>query len=202
MKIQDRIQIRELTFAEAREIYVNHLRKDFPRSERKPFSRIRSAMQKGEYSCYGAWTGDELAGYAFLAYYRLGESRIGLLDYFAVLSDRRGQGLGSEILRRLSPDRLSLSCILIETEKIMAGLDDEEREIRKRRVCFYERAGASRSGVSTSLFGVDFDILIMPESGKKINRETAWQLTDFVYRRMYRSLRYNGTAQVLRLQQS
>ena len=42
----------------------------------------------------------------------------------------------------------------------------------------------------------------MTESGKKINGETARRLTDYVYRRMYGPLRYTGTAQVLRLQQS
>ena len=202
MNRQDEIEIRELSYAEAREIYVNHLRKDFPRSEVKPFSRIRSGMRKGAYRCFGAFLGNELAGYAFLAHYRLGKTAVGLLDYFAVVTGRRGQGLGSEILRKLSPARLSLFCILIETEQIVPGLADADREIRERRVRFYERAGACRSGVSTRLFGVAFDIFLMTESGKKIDREMARRLTDYVYRRMYGPLRYTGTAQVLRLQQS
>ena len=148
MNRQDEMEIRELSYAEAREIYVNHLRKDFPRSEVKPFSRIRSGMRKGAYRCFGAFLGNELAGYAFLAHYRLGKTAVGLLDYFAVVTGRRGQGLGSEILRQLSPARLSLFCILIETEQIVPGLADADREIRERRVRFYERAGACRSGVS------------------------------------------------------
>ena len=95
MNRQDEMEIRELSYAEAREIYVNHLRKDFPRSEVKPFSRIRSGMRKGAYRCFGAFLGNELAGYAFLAHYRLGKTAVGLLGYFAVVTGRRGQGLGS-----------------------------------------------------------------------------------------------------------
>ena len=108
-----------------------------------------------------------------------------LLDYFAVVPERRGQGTGTEILKDLSPEKLSCSCILIESESVEGASDPEERETRERRIRFYEKCGAVNTGAAALLYGVEYDILAMCARGKSLSAEGACRLTAYMYDRMY-----------------
>lgn len=202
------------TILQAEKIYEEHLIRDFPDNEVKPFAVIEAAMRGGRYQVFAAMLDGELAGYAFLAAGSPAESadlpagtrperhfqpagspagnagtpdgkKVGLLDYFAVVCSKRDQGIGSRIMEALSPEKTGLDCILVESERIMEDLEEEQKKERLRRIRFYERAGAKRSGVYTYLYGVFYDIMIFSAGSATISPQEAFALTDFMYHEMY-----------------
>lgn len=143
---------------EIEEIYKKHMKKDFPRNELKPLSMIISSIDSGNYSCYGLFENEELFGYAcFVALNKDGKNYC-LLDYFAVLSDRRDKGIGSEFLRILREKFSNTEIFLCESEDIKNSIG-EELNTRKRRISFYLRNNFIDTTVRANVFGVDYILL-------------------------------------------
>ncbi|MBQ9064759.1 MAG: GNAT family N-acetyltransferase [Blautia sp.] len=93
--------IKSCDIKEAGEIYKTHMEADFPRDELKPFSAIREMMEAGKYLVFGAYEGDALTGYAYIAIMEKNGIQISLLDYFAVVRGKRGRGTGTFFLKKL-----------------------------------------------------------------------------------------------------
>ena len=180
-----KICLKQLDIRQAHEIYREHIVKDFPPDEVKPFEAIRSMYQRGCYEIYGAYTQEELAAYAFFVTAEYEGKPVALLDYFAVPDGRRGKGLGTAVLRELSPDRLRREAILIENEKIEGVSGNGQKQIRKRRIEFYVRCGAVRTGVYSRLYGVDYEILTLIRQGGSIGAQEVFALTQYIYHRMF-----------------
>ena len=183
------IQIKRLSVTETRQIYENHLRYDFPDNERKPFFIIRREMERGAYEAYGAYAGDQLAGYALICCEEECGVTIALLDYFAVCRGMRGSGIGSAVLRKLHEETLVKDYLLIESESPDKALSDGDRLIRERRIAFYERCGAYHSTVRSKLFKVDYDILAFVKDGMDRSEQALFERTDWMYLRIYPRLR-------------
>lgn len=127
-------------------------RKAFPRCERKPFSVIRRLKREGRSEIlyfYGE------GGFLGLAITVSGGGKV-LLDYLAVKGERRGEGIGSEMLRFLQ-ERFSDKGMFLEIE--IPYDDAENAEERRRRKNFYLRSGMSQTDTRVSLFGVDMELL-------------------------------------------
>lgn len=139
-------------------VYRTHLKKDFPRIERKPLFAIRALRKRGAYECLGAYEGEALAAYVFLAY----AGRAPLIDYLAVVSGGRGAGVGSAVSAALSARYAACDFLLAEVERAEAAESEEERAIRVRRIGFYEKNGWIRTGQRVDLFGADMEILALP----------------------------------------
>ena len=123
-----KLQARQLTLAQAEEIYDKYLKADFPPEEVKPFSAIRRMWEQKNYHTYGFYeqeaAGDLLCAYAFLM--ADNEKRMLLLDYFAVCSQLRGSGYGSLALALLRKECAGWNGILVEVEDDgLPGLEEE-----------------------------------------------------------------------------
>ena len=79
-----------------------------------------------------------------------------LLDYLAVSPDRRGNGLGSQILEQLN-HRYEGKRILLEIEDPDARCKNKEERLRRRS--FYLRNGFAVQDYKVWLFGVKMMIL-------------------------------------------
>lgn len=124
----------------------------FPRSEKKPFSMIRSMHKKGKSDVWYCENGGKFAGLVITIN---GPDKV-LLDYLAVHGKCRGQGFGSEILRQMREQYRGKGVFLeIETVKESA----ENYEERKRRKQFYLSNGMTELGVFVELFGVEMELL-------------------------------------------
>ena len=77
---------KEITF-----LYDTYMRQDFPADELKPLSHILKSVAEGYGFSLGFYEEERLAGYA--VFILCDETECALLDYFASLSDRRGEGL-------------------------------------------------------------------------------------------------------------
>lgn len=118
----------------------------FPAGEKKPFSMIISGQETGLVEILSAEENDTFLGLAIMA--KSGD-RV-LLDYFAIASERRGQGTGSAVLQALK-ERYQGMRIIIEIESTKC-VDEEELVIRTRRKSFYLRT-ALQCCRTTSIFG-------------------------------------------------
>lgn len=114
----------------------------FPPCERVPFALFRAKVEAGDWRLYLAHAGAELAGFAVLI--PLAGTGADLLAYLAVSEAWRNRGIGAHFLCWLA-DRLRqegrVSGLVLEVESDDAG-SEAERELRLRRIGFYQRNGA------------------------------------------------------------
>lgn len=167
---------------EITEIYNTYMKKDFPPAELKPLSAIKYSVEKGWYKVYIACDENEIKGYACIAdctnpstakavprpldkggeLERITDGNtdsIGFLDYFAIVKDYRGTGVGTEFFKALG-DFTNFDCIILETESVESAKNEEEDFIRKRRIAFYKRSGCVNTGCMYNVFGVEYNVFI------------------------------------------
>ena len=149
------MDIRELTLPEVRNTYKNHIKHDFHADEIKPLIVIERSLKAGKYRCLGAFEDGNMLGYAFFTFI----GRDCLLDYFVVLKELRGQGIGTKFLTQLGSSVL----------------------IRQKKISFYQGCGVITSGVEARVFGVEYLILEYPLNAPHTASETA-KIYDSIYR--------------------
>lgn len=162
------LRYKEASWDEVTEIYNTHMKKDFPPAELKPLNAIKYSVEKGRYTMYIAYDDTGVKGYACIAdcgrgVNQLGQSplveKTGFLDYFAIVKEHRGTGVGTEFFRALG-NLTDYDCIMLETESIESAKNEEEDFTRRRRIAFYKRSGCVDTGFMYSVFGVEYNIFI------------------------------------------
>lgn len=191
--------MRKLTLGQAEEIYKEHLKDDFPPAELKPFLVIRQAWMKNNYHAYGFYekTSQALCAYAFFLADH--ENKVLLLDYFAVCKGLRGSGYGTHALELLRKECADWNTIIIEVEDDeLPELDEETRNIRKRRIAFYTEAGCCMTTTRSRLWGVDYRIMAIPLKDGQTEENAAkkiYYLYQGMYDRNILKLRFKITAE-------
>ena len=182
------MQIQLLDCAAAQQIYETRMVQDFPAAELKPFSAVREMMRAGIYEplvlCDAAGA---LQAYAWQVL--LPGRRSALLDYFAVRSDLRGGGIGTQALHALArhyADRLD--DLILECEHPDEAPD---RAVAQRRIAFYLRAGACATRIESRVFGVRYNILTLPCGGHAQDAVIGQELKE-LYRMMVPEPYYRG----------
>ena len=157
------MDLRQLTLEELKDIYVPCLTRDFPANELMPLSRMEDLTRRGAQRTYGLYEGDELCAYGVFI---LGDNTCAaLLNYFAVEPQFRGKGVGTKVLEMLcGAQGLFAEYILFEVEAPRFSRDQQELELRQRRIRFYLHCGARRTAVDSRLFGVDYQIMFLPRT--------------------------------------
>ena len=134
------LHIKKLNLDEIREIYNAYMHEAFPPSELRPFASMKMLYNKNCYPCYGFYDEtDSLCAYA----------------YFSCTEN----GKTFPLLRTEMKDRDGL---LLEVESVESAEAEEEVNIRRRRIAFYERCGCEMTKAKSLLYGVDFNILVLP----------------------------------------
>lgn len=182
------MQIRLLDCAEAQTIYETRMVQDFPAAELKPFPAVREMMQAGIYEPLVLEDENgELQAYAWQVL--LPGRRSALLDYFAVRSDLRGGGIGTQALHTLAAYyRDRLDDLILECEHPDEAPD---RAVAERRIGFYLRAGACATCIESRVFGVRYRILTLPCGGHAPDEVVGKELKD-LYRMMVPEPYYRG----------
>lgn len=125
----------------------------FPRAERKPFLQLLRARRRGKAELLGVFDdADTLCGIAIL----LKNDTHALLDYFAVMPKKRGDGIGSRALALLR-DHCGERRFLLEIEQCDIPCENKEQRLRRRR--FYLRNGMQPSGMLVLQNGVRLEVL-------------------------------------------
>ncbi len=183
-KTMDSFEIRQLTCPELKEIYRSYMKDDFPLMELRPWFAIERAWEHSRYAAYGYYEGERLLAYA--AFYLSDEHPFALLDYYAVLPDLRGSGIGTSFLRELLPAVLDSGGILIEAESADSAKTQEEKIQRQRRINFYLKNGAVMTGVNCQLFGVDYNILSFFSGREGAGEDELFDTVCCLYQEFYR----------------
>lgn len=124
----------------------------FPANEKKPFSMIRAMQKKGRSD---VWYCEQDGKFAGLVITINGPDKI-LLDYLAVAKSRRGQGVGSKILKKMREEYAGKG-VFLEIEIVDETAENFEE--RRRRKQFYLTNGMTEMQVYVKLFGVDMELL-------------------------------------------
>lgn len=130
---------------------INLYREAFPEAERKPFDLIRQKAEKGQMEILVIEEG-VFIGLAITALYK---DKV-LLDYFAIDTKWRGEGIGSKVLSYLK-ERYKDKYFFLEVEVI--DKTAENYLDRVRRKAFYHRNGLIDMEIYASLFGVKLEVL-------------------------------------------
>ena len=177
------LYIQELNLEQIKAIYHTHMQEAFPQSELRPYRNIETLYQNGFYVCYGLYEEEKLLAYAYFS--RTSNGRYTLLDYYAVLKELRGTGIGSRFFPLLREKMQDMDGILIEVESVESTDDEEEKHLRRRRIAFYEKNGCVMTKVKCLLYGVDFCIMALPVAQNvPDNREVLVQL-ERIYHTMF-----------------
>ena len=124
----------------------------FPAYERKPFSLIRSMQRKGKSDVWYFEKDGKFAGLVFT----INSDELILIDYLAIAPDKRGNGIGSEIIALLR-GYYTQKGIFVEIESIFDKCDNLNE--RRRRKQFYLNNGMAPMKVMIVLFGVEMELL-------------------------------------------
>lgn len=175
------MNIRDLTTEEIRSAYAEYLENDFPADELKPLDRIEKSLDAGQYRCIGAFDDDGVfVAYAFFVIV----NGISLLDYYAVVPSKRGEGIGTGFLSRAILST-GIDFTLIEIEDPQSGSDEVDFASRSKRRSFYLNAGCIDTDVRVTTFGVDFLLLEYPIDPNKTHSKL--EVAE-AYRELYREI--------------
>lgn len=163
-----------------RQLYRQYITADFPPEERMTVEQCASLLEKGILRCHCFYGGEALLGYAV----SVADSRSGCLfiEYLAVTKERRGRGIGSEMLRFFSDYAKDYNFILLEVEDERRAKTRSERDTMERRLRFYTAAGAVYTGTAAVTYGVPYRLLAFQCSGSIPHGSISG-----IYRRLYRS---------------
>ncbi len=189
------IYVKPLDIREAKAVYIGHAHQDFPQNELKPFSMIEELWEKGFYRGYGFYERGEkdmLRGYAFT----MADSDVQMLlvDYFAVCEEMRGKGYGGAALALLKEVCADWDGIIFEVEDDESAETEEEKNLRQKRIAFYERNGVTMTNDRSHAFGVDYKLMVLPAAsddvvegvGRKLSSVYQKMLTEQVFQTMFR----------------
>lgn len=166
--------ITELPLNKLKQFYKENVVRDFPKNERRPYRTIKKLYKKGWYRLLCMYDGNSiLQGYAFLFY--SADKKTVLLDYFAVMPNMRGSGIGSSFLCQMV-HILDVDGIIIESEFPESAPNDHEKTIRNKRIAFYTRNKAQLSDYLWTAFNVDYNLLWIPVKCKYDGRNIAQQV--------------------------
>lgn len=174
-------------------LYAESMKRDFPPSELKSLNAIVNMMRRGEYDVFSARLNSEDVAYALM--YRPKDGHIALIDYLAVHPQFRNRGIGTDLLRELrSYYAAGTEALLIECERPKAAPDEAEA---RKRIRFYQSAGAQMTTVRVWLFDVEYSIMVLPCCEYLPQRDWAWQILE-LYRQMLPEALFKENVRLIR----
>lgn len=186
------MEIWRLSEEEITEIYDGYMKQDFPSDELKPLSHILKSAEEGYGFSLGIYEKAELIGYA--VFILCEETKCALLDYFAILKERRGGGLGHAAFSLFVPyfqeNMPEMEGLYIESERVSAAANETQRLVRERRISFYLSCGCEMTALRSVLFGVDYSVLYKPLGRGEQGNEASREALNALYRKMFKPEHY------------
>lgn len=185
------MELRILNKAELESLYYNEMKRAFPPSELKPLKSMEDMRDTDRYEPLGLFEGEELLGYAMI--WMEPDIPHVLLDYLGTMEGKRGNGLGTKMLKLLQERYASRGAVFGEAERDNSP-DPEERALQSRRLDFYFRNGLRYAGYDCALFGVHYETLIL--GGEGVSAEELMNYHQTIYRRQIPAKHYDRFVQI------
>lgn len=163
--------IRDMDTAEFRGIF-KRIREDFEEGEYAPYDVLKAQLQGGiQEGLILQQDGQDIA-YAVCAAGH--KNDYVLISLLAVYKGCRNHGVGSAFVEEIKKRYQSKNGIIVEVEKPEEALDDLSKQVRMKRMSFYERAGFFQiPNIAYSIWDVPMHLMAFP--GKRpamgINQE-------------------------------
>lgn len=124
----------------------------FPEQEKKPLHVMEQLVEDGKMEMLAMVDGDEFVGLAI----NMLSGNCALLDYYAIIPEKRSGGYGSKGLEVL--------LVHFENQKYIFEIEIQDEQAdnaqeRKRRKAFYLRNGLKETGLFANVYDTDFEIL-------------------------------------------
>lgn len=186
--MNDEYNIRLLDTEEIKSIYNEHIVTDFPASEVKPLKQMLEKRENGQYFVYGLFESntdddgapqEELSGYAYFIKCR--NMDVYLLDYLAIVKDKRSKHLGTHFLgqlKQLAKDDGKL--LMLEVENPDYADDGAAKDYMLKRIGFYKKNGMNLS--DTSCYFLENEYRIFYAGDIIEDKSELDNITDTVYR--------------------
>lgn len=178
------MELKRLELDTVKQIYEEHLTKDFIPAEQKPWIVLNLLMKMGLYFCYGLYEENQFRGYAFFCVGDNKLKRAVLLDYFVVVNGLRGQGYGSEFMKLLRQELSDYDFVIAEVERVEAFATKEEDCIKEKRQQFYLRNGWNMTGLEVDLFGEKLQIYQLPIR-EQVKEPRVFEELNLIYDKMF-----------------
>lgn len=133
------VDLIEINFEEYKELVYPEYLKIFPEEERKELKTIESNY-KNKISKFIKITESN----QFIGFYMINtveNNKYAQIDYFAILTEYRNKGYGTEAINVIKEKFTQYNGIFIEIDKLGIGESEEESILRQKRANFYERLG-------------------------------------------------------------
>ena len=142
------------------EALYRRMETDFPPDEMASKARLAKLLDNGEYQAIELLDSDGPCAYTV---YNDKTDDV-FVAYLATYADRRGKGVGSELLSQLKEKFFEgHASIILEVEHPDFAGDAQQKKLRERRIDFYKRAGfVLVDDVFYSLYGVKMLMMILP----------------------------------------
>jgi len=177
------ISMKTINKVELEKIYLEILPQHFPQNEIKPWAKVSKLWDMGGYHGYQWEADNQIIGYALLFQ---AEDGYWLLDYYAVMEDKRNQGYGGKFLQQIKAALTDFAGIIIEAENPDFACDEADQELRKRRINFYLRNGCVQTQVLAYAAGVEYVVVYMPCQKEADTVDIAQHLDD-IYHKILRA---------------
>ncbi len=175
--------IKKLDSEQAKSLYYERMKYDFPSNEIKPLSSIECGIAEDRYDCIGLFEGSDILGYAYFAVLKQDDITAHMLDYFAIEKSRRNTGLGSEFFKLFSVYLEDTSIAFLETENPEYAKNDTERQIQIARQNFYKKNNCADTGITACVSGAEYNIYKITSS-RDFDKDEIRRLYLEVYRRL------------------
>ncbi len=150
------MELRKLNTEETSFIYDKYMKVDFPPYELKNLKKILRLTSESKYQPFGIYENEELVGYAFFVNYE----NIIILDHFAILKEKRNDGLGAKAINLIADyfkDKYDI--LLLEADDPDFFQKQADKELCNRRIDFYKRNNFTQVMFKVTAYEADFIIL-------------------------------------------
>ncbi len=162
------MELRLLTREEAKNVYNTLMVNDFPKNELKPLDKILLMLDENRYYSFGIYEAEEFCGYAYV----VKDARIFMLDYYAVVKEKRGSGVGSKALGLLKEALKDSADILVfESENPEFAINEKEKKVQENRIAFYLKNGCTDTGVKANTFLAEYNVFTLINVNENADEE-------------------------------
>lgn len=157
-------------------LYKEKICTDFPAAERRPLSMMKKRIKEKFFTCYALTLDNTIYAYAVII--NNADSNYKMLELFAVDKSFRGSGLGGHFLSVLK-ENIKCDGLLLECECPDSARTEDERNLRIKRIHFYEKNTAVVTPAILKAFGVMYNILYLPFSDTLPPKNCGFLVKDF-----------------------
>ena len=169
--------LKKINLKQFKNLYRKHIVKDFPRAERTTLNKFKKRITRGQEVVYVYEEAGKEKAYIIIA----NLDNYVLVSFLAVFKQYRGEGIGTKLLKEIEANFSNKKGILLEVENPEYSISQDEKEIRQRRIKFYERSNYNIvENIQINLHSTMFNIMILNINNTKINKqEISKELNDF-----------------------